>query len=234
MANFYDFSSDKISIYMFLVDSSGSMSDDADNVIKGLKGYKKSFESFPDVNSISVSISKFNGGVFLNDFTKISQMDTSYVADGATAIYYAIEEGAEHLLKYIEEVTERTGVTPRATFIVFSDGEPCQERSTRSAAKRAISKLNYAGIDTVFVAFGSAITSKFGMELGFKATKDVTDKEVIVQFLSEEVSKSCKEQSKSYKALGANFFSQAFNSSSKGYSQATAQVLEDDSWINDI
>ena len=70
MANFYDFSSDKISIYMFLVDSSGSMSDDADNVIKGLKGYKKSFESFPDVNSISVSISKFNGGVFLNDLQR--------------------------------------------------------------------------------------------------------------------------------------------------------------------
>lgn len=234
MANFYDFSSDKIDIYMFLVDKSGSMSPDTENVKKGLEGYKESFESFPDVNSISVSVSQFNGDVYLNDFTKISQMDIRYGANGATAIYYAICEGAKHLLKYIESVTEKTGVTPKATFIVFSDGEPCQDRKSRSDAEKAISKLNYAGVTTVFVAFGSAINSSFGNKLGFMSTKDVENKEVIVEFLSEELSKSCKEQSKSYKALGANFFSQAANSSSKGYSQATAQVLEDDSWINDI
>lgn len=234
MANFYDFSSDKIDTYMFLVDGSSSMAGDTKNVEKGLKGYKESFESFPDVNSISVSVSQFNGEVYLNDFTKISQMSTRHVADGATAIYYAIEKGTEHLLKYIEKVTERAGVTPKATFIVFSDGEPCKDRANMSDAKKAISKLNYAGVTTVFVAFGSAINSSFGKKLGFMSTKDVTNREVIVEFLSEELSKSCKEQSKSYKALGANFFSQAVNSSSKGYSQATAQVLEDDSWINDI
>ena len=49
MAHFFDFSSDKIDIFMLLIDSSGSMSGDRDNVIRGLNLYKKSFENFPEV-----------------------------------------------------------------------------------------------------------------------------------------------------------------------------------------
>ena len=50
-----------------------------------------------------------------------------------------------------------------------------------------------------------------------------------------ELSKSCKEQSRSMKALSGDFFSKAAGSeNSEGYSRTTAQVLNDDSWINEI
>lgn len=235
MAQFFDFSSDKIDIFMFLIDNSKSMRSDTMNVIKGLEGYKESFENFPNANSIAVSVSTFNTNLQLNDFTKVTDIDTSYYADGATVLYYAIDKGSQYLIRYIKEVTEKTGCIPKATFIVLSDGEPCNDKATRNDAKKAISRLNYAGITTVFVAFGKAITSDFGRQIGFMSTTDVTDRDVIIKFLSNELSRSCKEQSKSMKALGANFFSQVANSSSSSnYSKIAEEVLEDDCWIMDI
>ena len=95
--------------------------------------------------------------------------------------------------------------------------------------------MNEMGITTVFVAFGKAISSNFGDELGFQATVDVKDRDSLVEFMGEELSKSCKEQSRSMKALGSNFFSHANdNESSSGYSNITSQALEDDDWIDSI
>lgn len=232
---YYGFSSDKIDIFFFLIDKSGSMDDDEDNVVKGLKEYQKSFRNFPEANSIAVSISKFNGSFYPEPFLPISEFDTSYYANGLTALNYSIVKGAEYLEEYVREVTARTNITPRVTFICFSDGCPEGDSMSPSAGMQTIEKLNYAGVTTVFVAFGRAITSDFGKNMGFQSTIDVVNREALVNFLGVELSKSCKEQSKSLKALGENFFSQAVDKSkSQGYSQTTAQVLEDNSWINDI
>ena len=119
--------------------------------------------------------------------------------------------------------------------LVLSDGLSCSDREDESFAQSAIQDLNLAGITTVFVAFGDAITSQFGKRLGFVSTIDVQNRDTLVNFLGVELSKSCKEQSQSLKALGANFFSHAVDeSNSDKYSNTTAQALEDDSWINDI
>lgn len=235
MANILNFSSDKIDIFLFVIDKSTSMEKDERNVIDGLKMYKKSFENFPEANSIAVSVSKFSNSYYPEDFKRISEFDTSYYADGATALYYSIVKSAEQLKDYIEEVTQQTGCIPTATYILFSDGEPYNDRMNRNQAKRAIEELNYAGITTVFVAFGEAISSEFGQDLGFVSTINVNDRETLVNFLGVELSNSCKEQSKSLKALGANFFSQAAGSEdSEAYSQTTAQAIEDNSWFDDI
>ncbi len=235
MANVYDFSSDKIDIYLFLVDASGSMESDSGKVIEGLKLYKKSFENFPESNSIAVSLCKFNDDIYYGDFRKVQDFSTNYWTGGATTIYYSIGKAAQYLKRYIKEVTERTGCIPRATMLVLSDGLSCSDRETESFAQSAIQDLNLAGITTVFVAFGDAITSQFGKRLGFVSTIDVQNRDTLVNFLGVELSKSCKEQSQSLKALGANFFSHAVDeSNSDKYSNTTAQALEDDSWINDI
>ena len=235
MANFFDFSSDKIDIFIFLIDKSNSMENDAQNVEKGLKLYKESFNNFPEAKSIAVSISKFDGDFYPGDFESISKFNTSYSIGGGTALFYSIVQGAKHLNSYIKEVTERTGCIPRATFLLFSDGEPCNDKMKKEDAQKAIQDLNYAGITTVFVAFGEAITSEFGKELGFVSTINVTDKNTLVNFLGVELSKSCKEQSKSLKALGANFFSQAVDGNkSQEYSHTTQEALENDSWFMDI
>lgn len=235
MANFFDFSSDKINIFFMLIDSSSSMEDDEENVRSGLKLYKKSFENFEEAGSIAINISKFGSDFYPGEFQPVTMFSTGYSTGGCTVLYYAIEKGAKLLQSYIEEVTRQKGIVPRATFILFSDGEPCDDPGNFRDARKSIEKLNYAGINTVFIAFKEAITSSFGKEMGFNATIDVIDRSSLVNFLGVELSKSCKEQSKSLKSLGANFFSQiADESASQGYSQATAQALEDDSWINDI
>ncbi len=235
MANVFDFSSDKIDIYLFLVDSSSSMQSDSDKVREGLKLYKKSFENFPESNSIAVSLCRFDNSIYCGDFKKVGDFDTSYYTGGTTAIYYSIGKAAQYLKNYIKEVTERTGCIPRATMLVLSDGLSCDDKASESSAQCAIQELNLAGITTVFVAFGDAITSEFGKRLGFVSTIDVQNRDTLVNFLGVELSKSCKEQSQSLKALGANFFSHAVDeSNSDKYSNTTAQALEDDSWINDI
>ena len=235
MSHFYDFPSDKMDVFELNLDSSGSMEDDTQNVIKGLEMYKKSFEGFPEANSIVVAISKFANDFSAGYFRPVKEFTFNYRPNGGTALCYSIVKGAEHLQAYMEEVTKRTGCIPRGTYVVFSDGEPCGDRMTEEQAKEAIEKLNYAGITTVFVAFGKAIRSEFGAKLGFMATIDVTDRDTLVNFLGVELSKSCKEQSQSLKALGANFFSQAANKEqSKGYSHATTQALNDTGWMDDL
>jgi len=235
MKNFMDFTSDKVDVFHLVIDRSGSMDGDRDNVVRGLNDYKTSFENFPEKGSIAVAISRFNSSIEFGPFTSIDDMDLHYSTGGGTALYYAITMGAEHLHEYINEIIQTKSIVPKATFIVFSDGHPEGEDYPRDKAVEAINQLNMAGITTVFVAFGGAIESKFGDSMGFESTRDVHNRGDLEHFLGVELSKSCKEQSRSLKGLGANFFSKAVKeNSSSGYSGATQQVLEDDSWIDDI
>lgn len=235
MSNFMDFSTDKADAFLMLIDESGSMCDDASNVRDGLAMYKKSFENFSEANSIAVSICRFTSNYHGSEFRHVKDIDISYDAYGLTALYYSICRGAEQLRSYISQVTETKGIVPRGTFIVFSDGMPEGDRASESDAKKAIEDLNYAGITTVFVAFGEGITSEFGKKMGFLSTIDVTDRSALVNFLGVELSQSCKEQSQSMKALGANFFSQAVDkTNSEAFSQTTAQALEDEDWIGEL
>lgn len=236
MANFLNFSSDKPNAFLLLIDDSGSMDHDEKRMKEGLRAFKKSFDNFPEANSIAISKSIFgNDRVRLGEFKRLSEFDTSYSAYGGTPLYYAIENGAKHLKNYMSEVMEQNKIEPIGTFIVFSDGESCRDSGTVRDAKKAIEGLNYAGITTVFIAFGESMSSKFGEKLGFMSTIDVRDREALTHFLGVEFSHSFKEQSQRNQPLGANFFSGAVNSSSSaGYSATTAQALEDDSWFDDI
>lgn len=235
MSNFMNFSSDKANIFLILLDESSSMRDDERNVKAGLEMYKKSFENFSEANSIAISICRFADEVRLSEFKRVNDINISYSTNGYTALNYSIVKSAKYLEDYVQEVTKSKKIVPRATFIVFSDGMPCQDRMSCKDGKRAIEQLNYAGITTVFVAFGEGIDSEFGKNMGFMSTIDVRDRDTLVNFLGVELSKSCKEQSMSMKSLGANFFSQAVNNTkSETYSQTAAQALEDTSWIDDI
>lgn len=236
LANEYDFSSDNINVFLIVLDSSGSMDDDEDNVQLGLRSYKEEFENFYEADSIAVAVSKFDSCYEPGEFKKVRELSTQYYCTGGTtALYYSIVQGSKQLMSYIQEIAKRTSTIPRGTFIFFSDGKPCEDPGGPSEARKAISDMNYAGITTVFVAFGRAISSEFGKEMGFQATVDVNNRDSLVKFMGEELSKSCKEQSQSMKALGANFFSHAIDEeSSDNYSKTTAQALEDDDWIDEI
>ena len=233
--NFFNFSTDKNSIFLLLIDVSGSMSDSENDIRKGIQSFIDSFENFPEKNSISVSLCKFDSDFYKDEFKRIDDLCIGELPfDGATALYYSICKGAKILQNYIDEVVETKKILPNATFIVFSDGEPCRDPGNRSDAKKAIRGLNNAGITTAFVAFGEAISSKFGDNLGFMSTIDVNERSKLVEFLGEDLSQSVKRQSKSLKSLGSNFFSKTTQSNSEKYSAKTQQALEDDDWYNDI
>lgn len=235
MKDVYDFSSDNVNVFLMVIDSSGSMLSSKDDVKKGIRDYKKSFENFEESGSIAVAISYFSSGYCGGDFRRIEEISEEYEIGGATALYYSINQGKRQLMNYMEEIERRMGVTPRGTFIFFSDGEPYRDMDSRKSAEISIREMNMAGITTAFVAFGKAITSNFGKELGFQSTIDVSDRKTLTKFMGVELSKSCKEQSRSMKALSGDFFSKVADGGiSKGYSRTTAQVLDDDSWINEI
>ena len=225
-----DFATDNANAFLMLLDQSTSMKDDADNVREGLKMYKKSFENFSEANAIAVSICRFDDDFYQSEFRHVNNLEYRYRADGCTALYYSICQSAKHLRKYIDEVTEAKGIVPRATLIVLSDGNSYDDKASRAHAQKAIEELNYAGVTTVFVAFGEGITSGFGKEMGFMSVIDVTDRSTLVNFLGVELSRSCKEQSMSMKSLGANFFSQAVDTESDRYSQTAKQALDDVEW----
>ena len=46
MANYMGFTTDNINIFIFVIDASGSMEDNEDEVERGLKKFSKSFEKF--------------------------------------------------------------------------------------------------------------------------------------------------------------------------------------------
>lgn len=236
MNNIYEFSTDKVNVFSLVLDCSGSMSGEIDSMRDGLRMFKNSFKNFSEASSMSVSVNKFTEYVDSGPFRGINEFNTSYFADGGTSLYDAIVEEADRLTSYIKEVNEKTGAQVKSTFIVFSDGGSNSDKySDHSDARRAIGRLNAQKVTTVFVAFGGSMHSSFGKDLGFMATIDVVDRKKLASFMGVELSKSCKEQSKSMKSLGSNFFSKAANSTkSEKYSQKTKQVLEDEDWLNDI
>ena len=233
----YNFSSDNVNIFKFNIDSSGSMGEygkDRD-VRAGLEMYKKSFMDFPESDSIAISLSKFDSYYHPASFENIREFTIDYDPEGATALHESIVKGGVYLIVYMTRVTRKTGVIPRATYIVFSDGHPCDDRMGPEDSKKIIQELKDAGVTTVFVAFGEAIGSKFGDELGFDSTIEVKEQKELINFLGVELSKSCKEQSQSMKALGSNFFSQAVvNKNSEGYSLRTSAVVDDEDFMDDI
>lgn len=235
MSNLLEFSSDRVNIFSLNIDESGSMSSYDDLMRKAVREYKESFRDFSEVNSIAVAMNRFNENFHQDTFKKIMDIDFKYNPGGGTALYYTIEKSAKELQEYVNEIIMNTGVYPRATFIVFSDGRPEGDPGTREGAMKALAELNAAGIDTVFCAFGSSVKSKFGEKLGFVATIDIESGENLITFFKRDLSESCKEQSRSLKSLGNNFFSKANqSSSSKEYSNKATEVINDKEWFNDI
>ena len=231
MANYMGFTTDNINIFIFVIDASGSMEDNEDEVERGLKKFSKSFEKFPEANSIAVSICQFNEGVSLGDFKNVKEVNLKYYTNGGTWLNYAIVKTAGYLKDYISQVVEKTEVTPTVTYLVFSDGKPEGDPLREKDGREAIESLNYMGVTTAFVAFGNAMEAQYGKNMGFVATVDVDD---IENFLGVELSSSCKEQSKRNEALGSDFFSQINNNSeSANYSTETAQAFSDD-WFNNL
>lgn len=235
MANFFKITSDRPNFFIILVDSSGSMASDTRSVEEGLKVFKESFNNFEFASSVIVSVCLFDTNFYPRDFRPVKEMNIRYSADGGTALSFAIVEAEEHLNRYVEEFVKRTNITPQVSFICISDGRPEYDKLPLENGMEAIKRMNCAGVNTAFAALGHKVDAEFGRKMGFMATIDIRDRAALRNFLGVTLSDACKEQSRSRKPLGSNFFSQANEiSQSQDYSQEEEQALEDFSWIDEI
>lgn len=212
----YDFTSDNINIIVLVYDYSGSMRGDINAIQKANQAFRQDFSKFEDKGSIAISKARFANSFAMSSFLTVDEFDTSYSADGGTELYYAIRCATDNTLAYYKEIVKRLNVRPRITFMVFTDGWDTSESRTKyDKAKEAIKELNNLDATTVLVAFREAINSGIGKDLGFTCTKDIKSVDELILCLGKQLSKSCKEQSKSVYALKSEFFSQAEKNSSE-------------------
>ena len=224
----YDFSSDNINIITLVYDQSGSMSDDIRSMLKANEAFKKDFSKFEERKSIAISKVVFSEYFKQSPFRDVANFNTSYDTDDCTFLYYSIDLAARNTIAYYNEIVKRLNVRPRITFLVFSDGCDSEQSRTRfDAAKNSILELNCLDATTVFVAFRSAITSGIGDDLGFTCTRNITSVQELISCLGNELSKSCKEQSKSAYSLKSEFFSKA-SADTEDDSPAEQAMVEDD------
>lgn len=234
--NVYKFGVDKINIYSLNLDTSSSMQSNCREMREGLERFGSSFEGFSESNSIAIAKNTFADSYNDAPFRMVREFDTSYSPYGNTAMYDAIIIGGSNLIEYMKEVTARNGCLPRGTYVIWSDGESNTGRynGCESKAKKTVEEMNKFGITTAFVAFGSAIRGSLGTKLGFQSVIEVKDVSNLVEFMGETLSRSFKEQSRSVKSLGAEFFSKAASTKSKGYSQKADQILNSEDYFPNI
>jgi len=227
----YDFSSDNINIICLVYDISGSMEDYEANMRSANRAFLEDFSKFEEKNSIAIAKALFNSGFDMTSFTDVANFDTSYHTGGGTALYNAIVYASQYLVKYYNEIVKRLNVRPRITFLVFSDGEDNNNyQSEFDQAKSSVTELNSLDATTVFVAFGSAIKAEIGSKLGFTCIKDIDDAQALISCMGGELSRSCKEQSKSVYSLKSAFFSKA--GADSGDDSLTEQAIVDDNFFN--
>ncbi|MBR6688404.1 MAG: VWA domain-containing protein [Clostridia bacterium] len=227
----YDFSSDNINIIALLYDESGSMEQHVYAMQKANNAFYDDFSKFEEKGSIAISKATFNGNYWMSAFKEVKHFNTSYHADGATHLYSSIVRTVESTIAYYNELIKRLNVRARITFLVFTDGEDNEDYGRyMNNAKAAITELNSLDATTVFVAFGDAIATGAGEKLGFTCTKNITTVKELVACLGSELSKSCKEQSRSSYSLKSEFFSKA--SKDNAADTAADQAIVDDDFFN--
>jgi len=205
----YDFTSDNINIIVMIYDRSGSMYGYISAMKKANNAFKRDFLNFEDKGSIAISKAEFASRCYMSAFLGVESFDEDYSTGGGTALYDAVVYAANNTISYYNEIVKRLNVRPRITFLVFSDGLNNDSYHSREEAHAKIAELNSLDATTVFVAFGEAVGSGIGERLGFSCTKDITTVSELVLCMGKQLSKSCKEQSRSAVSLKSEFFSKA-------------------------
>lgn len=204
----YNFASDKVDIIVLVYDKSGSMQQFVSAMKEANVAFYNDFTRFEEKGSIAIARADFDNGFSMTSFSDIENFSTNYYASGGTELYQAIEYAAENTIAYFKEILKRLNIRPKITFLVFSDGEDNGYHSSLYA-QDYIKELNNMEATTVYVAFGSAIEAKTGEKLGFSCTKDITTVGELISTMGTQLSKSCKEQSRSLYSLKSAFFSKA-------------------------
>jgi len=222
----YTFSTDRVNIFMFVYDVSGSMDDYCSAIRKANRAFYNDFSRFEEKNSVAISKATFDDNCHISPFGPVKNFSVDYDVGGSTWLYSAIVKTGQELLDYVNEITSRLNIRPQVTYMVFSDGRD-NGPHRMDEARDMIAKLNSIDATTVFVAFGEAIQIKDGENLGFSCVRDINSSAELISCLGTELSQSCIEQSKSAFALKSKFFSKAATSDESPTSSEVKKVVDD-------
>ena len=226
----YDFASDNINIIVCLYDYSSSMGENTGAMRKANQAFYDDFSKFEERGSIAIAKGRFADRFSMSTFDEVKNFDTTYYPDGNTALYSSIVYATQNTIEYYNEIIKRLNIRPKITFLVFTDGEDNRSQLYYSEARDAIKQLNSLDATTVFVAFGAAIQKGDGESLGFSCIKTINTAQELISCMGNELSKSCKEQSKSAISLKSNFFSKADKNSQEDV--VTDQTVFADDFFN--
>lgn len=207
-----DLDSARQTIFHLLFDKSGSMSSYEDVVPICIDGYKETLLKSKKEHEILVGITKFSNDVKFGGYKFVKDISNDYSAGGSTALYQAIVESAEGLINengtgYMDIVRAK-GVTPRAIFVVFSDGQDegvAKSAAMMAEAKRQVEYLNNREIITAFVEFGARARG-VAQELGFKNILTTAATESELRNIFDILSKSSVSASKNAGTIAPNEF----------------------------
>lgn len=198
-------------LFSLTIDSSGSMYDYLKEVPICIDTLKDSIIESKSEDEFVVSVNYFDDDVTLGGYQKIHDVSNAYSLGGCTALYCAIVE-AQKALKNEDEtgyydLLRKNGNTPKAIFVVLSDGYNNTGRYLASDAKKAVAYLNKHEVITAYIAFGSDAVG-IGENLGFANVINVKDaNKQTLRKIFRILSKSAISASRSANAVSAgNFF----------------------------
>lgn len=199
-------------VFHILFDESGSMSPYETIMPKCISFYQDTLLKSKQEDEILVAITRFSSDVKLGKYKFVKDISNAYSTGGCTALYQAIVEASEHLINpngtgYMDTLRAK-GVSTKAVFIVFSDGEDygvSKSEGMLSEAKKQIAYLNSKEVTTAFVEFGNDARG-IAEDLGFNniLSTDATESELRNIFAI--LSKSSISASKSAGATSQNAF----------------------------
>ena len=199
-----DLESENINLIFLGIDESGSMGQWLNDMKNCLNEFKTALSDSKEADEILVARADFDDTYSIGGYKKISEFNTAFRANGCTAMYDTIVDGAEKLKEYRQFLKDQ-GVRVKAVFAIFSDGEDNSSHNSFSDAKNAVSFLNSEEITTAFISFGGSATQT-ARDLGFRNILDVKSSASELRKAFNCLSKSVIESSKSVLADGDDFF----------------------------
>lgn len=152
--------SERQTLFVFIMDESGSMCDYEKIVPVCIDELKKSIKDSKSEDEILVALGRFssNSHFHLSGYKKVDDIDNQYSAGGCTAMYDAIIQAQEKLTNpsgtgYMDTL-RKNGINAKAVFVVLGDGWDNDSNATAAEAKKAIDYLNKEEVITAFIAFG--------------------------------------------------------------------------------
>ncbi|MBO7560681.1 VWA domain-containing protein [Candidatus Saccharibacteria bacterium] len=149
-----DIENDHMYLMAIALDRSGSMEPYESDMKKSMSNFVSSIQDSKSDDEMLVSITKFSSDITSSGFQNVADLDTSFRANGCTALYDAIMVASKQLEEYKVELND-TGVRTRGGLVIFSDGEDNDSKSTVKDAADTIKKLLKQEVLVAFVAFGA-------------------------------------------------------------------------------